>query len=72
MRPGPELKAKWDLIPNSTDVLVTHGPPYMILDRNLEGLFTGCQQLREAVVDRVKPRLYVFGHIHEGYGTPSY
>ena len=66
------LKEKWDLIPNSTDVLVTHGPPYMILDRTLEGNFTGCQQLREAIEERVKPRLHIFGHIHEAYGEIRY
>ena len=65
--PGPELKAKWDMIPDTTDVLITHGPPYMVLDRLLEGDLTGCQQLRDAVA-RVKPRLHIFGHIHEGYG----
>ena len=65
--PGPELKAKWDMIPDTTDVLITHGPPYSILDRLLEGDLTGCQQLRDAVA-RVRPRLHIFGHIHEGYG----
>ena len=62
------LKEKWDLIPNSTDVLITHGPPYMILDMTLEGNFTGFQQLREAIEARVKPRLQIFGLIHEAYG----
>lgn len=66
--PGTELKEKWDLIPDSTDVLITHGPPRMILDRVDDGTFTGCAQLRDAIVDRVKPRLHIFGHIHEGYG----
>jgi Icc-related predicted phosphoesterase len=30
---GEEIKKKWDLIPNDTDVLITHGPPYGILDK---------------------------------------
>lgn len=63
-----ELKGKWDLIPNSTDILITHGPPRMILDKTDDGVFTGCAQLRDAIVERVKPRLHIFGHIHEGYG----
>ena len=29
---GDKLKAKWDLIPDDTNILVTHGPPYGILD----------------------------------------
>jgi len=66
--PGAELKEKWDMIPDTTDVLITHGPPRMILDRVDDGTFTGCAQLRDAIAQRVKPRLHVFGHIHEGYG----
>jgi Icc-related predicted phosphoesterase len=62
---GPAIKAKWDLIPRDTDLLITHGPPYMILDQDL-----GCQDLRDAV-NEIKPRLHVFGHIHEGYGVTS-
>ena len=27
-----ELYKKWDLIPNDVDVLVTHGPPYSVMD----------------------------------------
>eukprot|EP01032_Pedospumella_encystans_P009632 gene9632-11324_t len=67
--PGSELKEKWDLIPDSTDVLITHGPPRTILDLIEEGDYTGCALLREAITERVKPRLHIFGHIHEGYGT---
>jgi Icc-related predicted phosphoesterase len=36
-------------------------------DRNADGDETGCVDLRQAVA-RVRPRLHVFGHIHEGYG----
>ena len=64
---GPALQAKWDLIPNNTDVLVTHGPPRAILDRTFLGENVGCDDLR-AAVERIRPRLHVFGHIHEGYG----
>jgi Icc-related predicted phosphoesterase len=69
---GAEIRRKWDLIPEDTDVLITHGPPNGILDlvpRDLTGTFenTGCEELARAV-KRIKPRLHVFGHIHEGYG----
>ncbi len=66
--PGSELKEKWDLIPDSTDVLITHGPPRTILDVTEAGDYTGCALLREVITGRVKPRLHIFGHIHEGYG----
>lgn len=62
----------WDQIPDDTDVLVTHGPPYGILDkcRNLttnKPHNVGCPTLLKKV-EEVKPRLHVFGHVHEGYG----
>jgi len=34
---GPEIRAKWDLIPEGTDVLITHGPPYGIGDLTARG-----------------------------------
>lgn len=64
---GPSIKKYWDLIPDGTDVLITHGPPFKILDRTSDGRNVGCPELAEAV-DRVKPKLHVFGHIHPGYG----
>jgi Icc-related predicted phosphoesterase len=48
-------------------VLVTHGPPHGILDRTDDGEHVGCEELTAAVA-RVRPKLHVFGHIHEGYG----
>lgn len=66
---GEKMKEKWDLIPSDTDVLITHGPPHGILDKNYEGQPCGCEELLKAVQERVKPRLHIFGHIHEGYGT---
>ncbi len=59
-----ELKAKWDLIPNNTDILMTHCPPRGILDRAFDGKHHGCLQLKKAF----KPKLHAFGHIHESYG----
>lgn len=64
---GREIREKWDLIPLDTDILVTHGPPYSFLDTNLQGEMCGCMDLL-AAVNRVKPRIHCFGHIHEGYG----
>ena len=65
---GPELKAKWDAIPSDTDILITHGPPLGIFDKNINGFECGCGDLLQAVKERVRPRLHIFGHIHEGYG----
>jgi Icc-related predicted phosphoesterase len=73
MLPPEEIKLKWDMIPEDTDILVTHGPSYGILDNPYKIPSSkhdrcGCPHLREAV-ERVKPRLHVFGHIHGSYGT---
>jgi predicted phosphohydrolase len=64
---GPELAAIWSRIPEGTDVLVTHGPPLGILDRTADGREVGCEDLLRRV-EAVRPRLHVFGHIHEAYG----
>lgn len=65
---GAPLRAVWDKIPAATDVLVTHGPPHGVLDRVARsGRSVGCEELLVAV-ERVRPRLHLFGHIHEGYG----
>jgi len=45
--------------------LITHGPPNGIGDRTSEGVYAGCRHLRREVLNRVRPRLHLFGHIHE-------
>lgn len=67
---GPEIRAKWELIPADTDVLITHGPPFGIGDLTARGDQAGCQDLLE-VVEKIKPEVHIFGHIHEGYGTTT-
>lgn len=68
---GKEIREYWDKIPKDIDVLVTHGPPYEILDevvrRSGEIENVGCQDLLE-YVNSIKPKLHVFGHIHGSYG----
>ncbi len=64
---GRQLAEMWALIPDDTDVLITHTPPYGILDQVETGELVGCEDLREALL-RVKPKLHVFGHIHQCYG----
>ena len=73
---GAPIKRYWDMIPAGTDVLVTHGGPYGILDECPElddptkMVHVGCEELLKAV-KRVKPRAHIFGHIHEGYGQTT-
>lgn len=65
---GGEMAEKWKLIPNEVDILITHGPPFGILDETPRGDFAGCEELRKRV-EEIRPQLHVFGHIHFGYGT---
>lgn len=73
---GEALRKKWDMIPDDTDVLVTHGPPKDIMDgvprRSLSGnsyiKHVGCEKLRDQVGE-IQPKLHVFGHIHEHGGV---
>jgi len=67
-RNGEEMKTKWDAIPDNTDILITHGPPFGHLD--IPGgntIRVGCEMLRYRV-DEIKPKIHVFGHIHGSWG----
>lgn len=64
---------EWAKIEPDTNILVTHGPPYEILDELLyvdgtpKGQFVGCDILAKKIT-QIKPDLHIFGHIHCGYG----
>lgn len=65
-----DLTDRFGHIPGGLDVLITHGPPFGILDETNYDFKTnnmGCKALRECV-ERVKPRIHAFGHNHGGYG----
>lgn len=65
-RHGLELKEKWDNIPNDVDILITHTPPFGILDK-INNLNVGCELLKDKIID-INPKIHVFGHIHKnGY-----
>jgi predicted phosphohydrolase len=65
---GEPLAEKWALVPAGVDVLVTHGPPHGVLDRTFVGERVGCEELSRAL-ERIRPRLHLFGHIHEAHGV---
>jgi predicted phosphodiesterase len=68
LRTEAELASVWAKIPESTNILLTHGPPYGIMDRVVDGRRVGCKALLERCLTLPDLRLHVFGHIHEGYG----
>lgn len=62
------LVKKWEQIPSDTDILITHTPPYQILDRSsYSARHLGCFHLAERV-KVVRPKVHCFGHIHASYG----
>ena len=65
-RNGVELEEKWKIIPNDVDILITHGPPWGHCDSN-RNVNLGCDLLRVRV-DKIKPKIHIFGHIHSGSG----
>ncbi len=68
---GTEIKKHWDLIPEDTEVLITHGPPYQVLDGVPQrgGWYenVGCKDLYDRIL-QTNIKLHVFGHIHEAVG----
>ena len=64
---GEDIKRHWDKIPQNTDMLITHGPAYGILDKTTRNESVGCEDLLEKVKE-VKPIFHICGHIHEAYG----
>jgi Icc-related predicted phosphoesterase len=67
---GKKLAEKWSKIPTNTDILITHGPVYGILDYAPIGGHVGCEELYKKVFE-VKPKIHVCGHIHDSYGQKS-
>ncbi len=53
-------------IPSDTNVLITHQPPYSILDFSAN-INHGDSNLLEIVL-KTKPKYHLFGHIHGAYG----
>lgn len=60
--------AIWNEIPGDTEILLTHSPPFGILDTTRGGNQAGCQVLAQAVRGLQSCRLHLFGHIHESHG----
>ena len=60
------LGEKFNLIPQDTDILITHTPPIYILDQSKNSIRCGSPELTYAMPDNVS--LNIFGHIHECHG----
>ena len=67
MRDRGTINRIWETIPEGIDVLITHGPPYGVLDATYDHHnkveLVGCSALAKRVT-KVEPRLMMFGHVH--------
>ena len=64
---GEKLMKRWKLIPSDVDILITHSPPRGYGDRSPSASRYGCTALAQRITE-VRPKLHVFGHIHQDGG----
>jgi len=60
-------------IPNDTDILITHGPPFGAQDKVFPSHEHVGDRLINKTLDRIEggPLFNIFGHIHEDYGIDA-
>jgi len=77
-RAGETIKKHWDAIPDNTNILITHGPPYSILDETTYATgepkpgYLGCPYLLTRVKELKDLDLHFFGHIHSPGGRQKH
>ena len=68
MKDRGKINRIWENVDNDVDIFVVHGPPKGILDLSYsrEGVleYCGCNALKKHILNRIKPKLCLFGHIH--------
>jgi 3',5'-cyclic AMP phosphodiesterase CpdA len=76
MKPARELATVYAHIPEGIDILVSHQPPYGHGDRYFNVASGRVEHLGSpellAAIDRVRPKLVICGHIHDGHGRSEY
>jgi Icc-related predicted phosphoesterase len=77
MKKRGKLDLVWQSVPDDVDILITHGPPKGVLDvtHDVESqalVQVGCSALRRHVDERIKPKIYAFGHLHDEKGISNY
>lgn len=71
---GPDIRRLWDQIPDDTQLLITHGPPYGILDVVFFPDFVtpkervGCMDLLNRINELKDLKMHFFGHLHGSNG----
>jgi predicted phosphodiesterase len=67
MTRGEKIARHWETIPDNTDILVTHGPPFAILDNTPRNELVGCSHLIWKI-NQINLKIHTFGHIHHSHG----
>lgn len=63
---GEKISKYWNNIPDDTNVLITHGPPYGVLDLTYyDQEHAGCEELKKRIDQLKDLKVHVYGHIHE-------
>ncbi len=65
-----EIQHHWDKIPEGTNLVIVHNPPYGVLDKNAIGEHEGCKKLLRRLI-RIEPTYFVCGH-QRGDSTYEY
>lgn len=63
-----DMPVFYENIPNDVDVLITHTPPFGILDKSSKGINCGSTTLLDKISTLEKLKLNIFGHVHNAHG----
>ena len=75
---GEDIAKRWNAIPDDVDVLITHSPPYDILDQVFTGEVwfgeeiirnIGCEMLAKRIQQLKSLKAHIFGHCHPSSGV---
>ena len=64
---GSQINDHWKKIPEDTHFLITHSPPYGILDEIDNKIHIGSETLLRKIKELKIPH-HIFGHVHQDYG----
>lgn len=64
---GTKIAQYWNKIPKNTNILITHTPPYGIMDQLDDKSHIGCEELKKKL-SSLKLKAHIFGHLHGNYG----
>jgi len=67
-REGDKIKEYFSMIPDKTNILITHSPPFGILDQTIFKEQVGSKILLDKIKKLPNLKAHIFGHIHESYG----